>query len=228
MGITFLTLILLLPFNSQAFTESELNERKAILTEFNEASAYADSHLPPCEGHDRLSEAFSKHPPPKSCPKSRAFYESIEKFDSEIRKNCWDMSRWLEDLLRNEDLCSLQASPNELVEAQKKLNDFRKEINRAFEEQSKDLSADDTGLEFSEEAKGKGEFARNECATPVILGMQFRKRQLSLGNKHYGTANMALDEACNPNGEDKENYLLFLRGGEDALPDSAEEPAGRK
>jgi len=207
-----LAIFFLLPLDAEAgsWNESSLTERKRIFTELNQVASTADSELPPCEGHNRVSDAALKHEPPSDCPKARAVQEHVTKLDRTIRQNCKEMSRWLEDALRDPYFCRAEA-PEKHSEAKEKFLQFKKEMQKDF-----DLPE---GIEEEGIFEDKGEFTRPECAIPATVHMQFRKKQLALANKHYGIAGGALTDACKQP-EAAQDYFQYLREG---MPAFAEE-----
>lgn len=196
--------------------ESMAKQKKAA----SEAAAAAEGELPPCEGHDHLDDIVSRFAPPATCPKAREYFEYHLQFSRRIRDNCRETSRWMEDQLRQPDFCASDAGRQA---AHEKLNAFKREINSEEETDKADkLLENETGLEFYLEDTDRprpktGEWSRLECGQGVLLAMQFRTRQRGLANRHFGLADYALDAVCIDGPDGADNYLDFLRKGEDGL-----------
>lgn len=203
---------------AEPYPKADFERREKVLKEVDEAFAYAEAELPPCEAHEHMSNVALRYAPPVSCPKATKFHEYILRIDRRIRENCREVSRWMEAELRDPLLCEVsgRAESN-----RKKIREYKRNMTQGFAD---DENSTDAFLDQDPE-KPIGEMKNVDCALPVIIGMQFRKKQLSMANRHYGLAEIVLDSVCDENGaEAKDEYLNFLRRGERGFSDAKPNP----
>jgi hypothetical protein len=217
-----MSIILLLALTTpsfSAFTEQDAANQKKIA---QRAATAADSELPPCEGHKHLAEAIQRLAPSSgSCPKASEALGYYLKMSRQIGDNCREMTFWAEGLLRNPSYCEREKETQAVHRGLSELK--KKAVAEDPEEYGKiDKLLDDPALSLTDlseikSAFPKSEFARGDCYFAVELAMQLRQRQRSLAMKNYGFADAALYDVCvdGPSGAD--DYLDFLRKGEDDL-----------
>jgi hypothetical protein len=202
-----------------AFTEQDAKNQAKVA---QAAAASADGELPPCEGHDHFEDVMRRLVPSSACPKAKAYFEAHLEVSRRIRDNCRETTRWAEDQLRNPEYCKTEKGQQAAL---KKISQLKR-LSQAGED-SEDLEKAEKLLDDPALAKylddetpptpGKGEWAQLECVHAVKIAMQFRMRQRNLANKHFGMADNAISSVCEEGPKGAEDYLNFLRGGEDAL-----------
>ena len=213
MGIVLL-LLLVTPSTAGFSEQDAINQKKTA----QEAATAADSELPPCEGHDHFDDVIRRFSPSGSCPKAKEFFDYTLQMSRQIRDNCRETSRWVEDRLRNTSYCS---SDSGMQSALKHLSELKRKISEEEEPENITKLLDDPALNLDEfeEAKaapGSGEWALLECRQAINIALQFRMRQRQLAKKHFAMADEALSAVCeDPKGAD--DYFDFLRKGEDGL-----------
>lgn len=195
------------------FTPAELRQRREALSAVFQAAEEAELNLPPCAGLDRVSEAALRYEPARDCPLAQNFEQHILKLDRELRDGCRALEQRMETVLRDPAYCAHREKEGWLNAQEEKINEIKREHTAWFEEPFPDISAAAGGEFVGERPAAKGEFSRMSCALPVMIGMQFRKKQLTLFNQIFGEAGGALSESCS--GEDKAgaSFLRYLRGG---------------
>lgn len=204
-------LSLLLATTAPAFTGAELAHRKAVLVEVNKAFSAADSSLPPCAGLDHASETALRIEPGRDCPIAQEFYAYLVKLDRQARDACRELERAMEATLQDPLYCAKREEAGFLDNEQKKLRELRNRVGDAAFTSPPSLASLEGDL--FDGAPGKGELAHMRCALPVVIGMQFRKKQLALANKHIGHAEAALSESCSGQRVPGEDFLRYLREG---------------
>lgn len=210
--MSFTLIILLTQLASANFSDQDAHKQK---TEAQRAASAADSELPPCEGHDHLDDVVSKFMP-ASCPKTKLFYEYQLERSRKIRETCRETIRWMEEKLRYPAYCS---SPPLMRANLNRLQELKTKSQGEEEPAEIDKLLDDPQLEaWFEHGRApptKGEWARLECRHGLEMAMQFRSRQRALAQKHFGSANYALDAVCDEGQKAANEYLDLLRFGED-------------
>lgn len=195
-------------------TPAELEHRRKVFAELAAAAAEAEK-LPPCAGLDRLAEAVLKHEPPRDCKKARLFYDYIStKVDRPLRDGCRTLTAHLEGVFRDPLYCENREQPGWLDAQYKATRKIKTEaIETWFDKTLPEIDAILEEAELASSTIVKGEFARMECQLPVLAGMQFRKKQLSLWNQGYGRAEAELSSGCRTGVPPGGVYLDYLRSG---------------
>jgi hypothetical protein len=207
-------LLLTLPLLSFAYTPEELQKRYQAVKAAQAEATLADSELPPCEGLDRISAEVLKHEPPASCPKARELFGQTEKFDLAARNNCRDLTRWMDEHLRDPHFAR-GYSPDQANKIKTELGDFRRNLEKENELLLDSRPGDDPDWTNLDENGGQGEFARMECSLPVSMDLQLAHWEMSLAEKNYGFADTTIDQVLNNDHpqEAADDYLLLLDGG---------------
>jgi hypothetical protein len=196
------------------FTAEELLLRHEAFKKVNHAFGLADSQLPPCAGLDHASEVALRYEPARECKLSQEFFSETLQHDRSLRDGCIELSRYMEDILNNPALCYQRSIPGwdraKRAEIEKiKLRATKKMENLPGIAESKLHEM----LRDYPDGGGAGEMGIMSCYLPVALGLQFRKKQLTLFNQIYGMANFALSENCNSPDNSDASFLRFLREG---------------
>lgn len=215
MKLLLLSLLVCAPAHAD-LTEKEMQQQ---MKAAKEAAAVAERELPPCEGHDYFDDVVRRLAPPSSCTKARKYFDYYLQQSQKIRDYCRQGSRWVEETLRQPAFCASEAGK---LAAHKKLGAFKHGSLPDEKEEDAEASIDDPQLGYyledpNQTRPQKGEWARLECAQGVMLAMMFRTKQMGLLKRHFGKADMALDSVCEEGPKGADEYLDFVRKGEDGL-----------
>lgn len=210
-------LFLLLGLSISA-SAAEPTAEEIVAGELHRIAEEAALHQPPCAAMDRLSEHALKLEPASDCPRAREFYSFILTIDRYLRDGCQAHVSHAEKTLRDPLYCANREKAGWLDGQHKALHKIMVDaVEPWFDHQPKFIDALSAELASVASGTAKGELARKECSQPVLMGMQYRQKQLWLFNRIRGHSTGAISESCSGNEAPGSAYLRYLRGGESAL-----------
>lgn len=181
--------------------------------ELEEAEKAAET-LPPCTGIQRLWDAAAAHATPASCPKTRQFWQVIEKAHDEIARSCRELETLMADV-NPTDYCGAFGNKGMKADLMRSIWDLKVRTQRnAYgpEGEIPDIglieSAGDLDL-------GTGEYVNESCVVGANISLWVRKKENGMLLHHFGYADEAVDQLCDPGSRSLERYRLFQAGRED-------------
>jgi hypothetical protein len=129
--------------------------------------------------------------------------------------SCRELEATMKASMNDNSLCSKSDRQDSILQ---RARDKVREIKKSLYSKMEKIDDSPTSFEEEELESEKGEFKNLDCALPLLIGMQTRKRALSVANKNLGEADTALESACSDVQEQNEpdyveNYLKMFREG---------------
>jgi hypothetical protein len=209
-----LTIIL---FSSLAFAEPKVKapafsekDKKYIEESFQSlGKVFSETafNTPPCDAHKKRYEAILKYEPPKSCKRATDIFAKTKDFGKLMQASCEDLSKFMRAELTSKKSCQYSTLLKQLGERKIQITS---EVEKKFSDYFEDIQTDEeSGIPLP-----KGEFAEVKCAISVPLFLQYRKKEVSLMQFHFGRANAEMDDYCEDPTQYKGAYQEYLRHGE--------------
>ncbi|MCO5142102.1 MAG: hypothetical protein M9962_03320 [Oligoflexia bacterium] len=217
-----LLLFLLFTQDTQAFTDQELKLRKQAIHEIITAANDAVTIHSPCVGMKLFSEATLKYAPAKECKKAQQIYDLTLKIDKIYQDNCLSLIDLAEKTLRNSALCeNLEEKDNNISGILFSISKLKQKIPDQvdkYEEELEQLYTNASDIkQLVDNDIGKGEFAKMECALPVLISLQYKTKLNGMLQMHYSIINTAFDDLCTLDRTELDEYQRYLREGEQAF-----------
>ncbi|MGZ3706712.1 MAG: hypothetical protein ACXVB9_22250 [Bdellovibrionota bacterium] len=180
------------------FTSAEIAHRHEVLAN-SQAAIKAAARGPACDYLDQLSSAAFLGPPPKAtCAIAFKDYEQLSRFDQHLRESCRSFSTWIHVKLYPPFTVTREEIRGKRKEAQGGVL----QANGEYE-----LSPSN-GLDIDDNFPA-AEQANMDCALPVILLMQYRKKSLQKMQEIYSNAERVLDDDYSA-----DQFFRYLDDGE--------------